>query len=614
MKKLFFLLQLLFSCFATFSQGKSNSTLAKVREEYSIGHQSGNPILVQKAVQDCQSLIKQFQKNNELKNLATAYTLFGQILVENGKFAESKEILSKALELSSKEFGNDADETLEAKKYLSWAFGYLGDANIELKYSEELLEAYKRNFTKYELAIADLYNTIGMNYGNRNNREMEREYFFNSQRMLQNYKPKNEEEKLEVQSLLMNVLNSLSLSFIGSFDYTNALVIARRSLQISEKIAPNNPERTATMVVVGRCIYALEKKCDSAIYYLNTALTLLEANNLKGSPMWLSYRSYKVNILARCGNTDDAKTVARNTVKTIMSIGTSPEEALSQLLILSQNTNAELTTMENQFKEKESVANQKQTKERYMFGGIFLILLLISGTSFGIYRNRQNKKEIEFQKKEIQMQNDLLKQRDVIRKRISKDMHDEIGAGLTHISMICLQGERDLVKQNPIEKPFLDKITSHSIMLSHNLKELIWATKPENDNFLSLCTEIRTYSNNFLENSNIILNLKITDDIDSFHTNPETNRNIYLIVKEGLNNIAKYSNATKVDIDFAVDTEQNFKLVIADNGKGFDLTGQTKGNGLENMKSRATSIKSGAFELKSEIGKGTIVTASGNLS
>lgn len=620
MKTLSLLLGLTFICFVASPQSNSNLDLNKVREQYTAGHQQGNPELVQSAVQGCQDLIATFKKNNDQKNLAKVYTLYGQILVENGKFPESKEVLIKAYDLSSKEFGANADETLEAKKYLSWAYGYLGDADMELKYSNELLESYKKDEAKNSLAIADLYNTIGMNYGLRNDRDKEREYLFNSQKMLENYKPKNEEESVQVQSLLMNVFNSLSLSFIESIDYKNAIVYARKSLDISQKIAPNSPERTPTMVVMARC-YTLEKQCDSAILYIDNALNLLEANNLKGSTMWLSYRSYKVNILGRCGKADEAKTTARGTIKTMLDKGVSPEEALSQLLILSQNTNAELNAMENKYKEKELIATQKQTKERFILFGIIFLLLLISGVGFAIYKNRQNKKEIEFQKKELafqkienQLQNDLLQQRNEIRKRISFDLHDEIGSGLTQISMLCMQGETDLKQQKVIEKTFLDKVTSESRTLSDNLSELIWAVRPDNDNLSSLCTKIRTYSNNFNENTNIAINLKISDDIDSFPTHPEANRNIYLILKEGLNNIAKHSKASKIEINFSVDTEKNFKLVIADNGKGFDTTIPTNRNGKDSLQNRATSIKNGRFDLKSEIGNGTTITAEGNLS
>ncbi|MEP7265199.1 MAG: tetratricopeptide repeat protein [Bacteroidota bacterium] len=606
--------------FAFATQNNSSTDLDKVHEQYNLGHQQGNPELVKKAIQDCNELVSAYHKNNDHKNLAKAYTLLGKILVENGKFSESKDILIKAFDLSNKEFGSDADETMEAKKYLSWAYGYLGDADMELMYSNELLETYKKNKAKYSLEIADLYNTIGMNYGSRNDRAKEREYLFNSQKMLEDYNPKNEEENLEVQTLLMNVLNSLSLSFIGSIDYKNAIIYAKNSLQISGRIAPNSPERTPTMVVMARC-YILERKCDSAIFYMDNALNLLEANNLKGSTMWLSYRSYKVNMLARCGNGDKANSEARNTIKILLAQGDTPEEALSQLLILSQNINAELTSMENNYREKEAIATQRQTKERFMLFGIICVLLLISGVGFGIYKNRQTKKEIEFQKKELafqkienQHQNDLLQQRNEIRKRISFDLHDEIGSGLTQISMMCFQCDADLKKQKPIEKTFLEKVSSESRTLSENLSELIWATMPDNDNLSSLFTKIRTYSNNFSENVNINLQLNISDTIEPYPTHPEANRNICLILKEGLNNIAKHSNADKIEIDFSVDTEKNFKLFIADNGKGFDTTIPTNRNGTKSLENRATSIKNGRFELKSEIGKGTFITAEGNLS
>lgn len=398
MKAFLIVLFLFIINFSAASQSYYNPELNKVKEQYTTGHQQGKPELVQSAVKGCQELIALYKKNYDQKNLAKTYTLFGQILVENGKFTEAKEVLINALDLSNKKFGSESDETLEAKKYLSWAYGYLGDADTELKYSKEILETYKRNEPLHVLDIADLYNTIGMNYGARNDGEKEREYLFNAQKMIENYKPKNEEESAKVQSLLMNIFNSLSLSFIGSIDYENAIVYARKSLQISEKIAPNSPERTPTMVVIARC-YTLEKKCDSAIFYINSALTLLESNQLKGSTMWLSYRSYKVNMLVRCGKVDEAKTEAGNTIKTLLAQGDSPEEALSQLLILSQNKNAELTTMENQYREKETIAAQKKAENeaeilrqktlRNNIAAAGAIIILTSFISFLFYKRKR---------------------------------------------------------------------------------------------------------------------------------------------------------------------------------------------------------------------------------
>jgi signal transduction histidine kinase len=591
----------------------SNSFCQSVQEVDSIrtiylnGRQNQNPEHVSQGIDGCKSLITRFKKSGNRKKLILAYTLYGQILVDNNtKLAEAKDNLENALLLSREEFKPESDEVFEIKKYLSWACGYLKDLDKELQYSNEMLSVLKKNEKANTLKIADLYNTIGLNYGLRKQRDKEQQYLFDSKRMLENFSSAQPGEKMESQLLLANVLNSLSLSYIGDIDYQNALRYARMSLAISATISPESPERTPTMVVMARC-YTLEKKCDSALHYINKALLLIEANGLQSTPMWLSYRSYKVNILSRCGLTDSANATARITIQRLLANGMLPDEALSQLMILSQHTNAELNKMEMDFNEKTALAEQKQTKERIIIGCVILFLIIAIVAGYIFYRYRQNKKEREFQQ-------NLIDQRNEIRTRISYDIHDEIGSGLTQMSIVCFQGEMALKNQKPIEKPFLDKILAQINSLNESLTELTWTIKPGNDNIDSLITRMRMYVNGYSENSSLEVNLRLPEEDLEFSTNPEANRNLFFILKEGLNNIAKHSMAKRVEIDFQVDKQMNFRFEIADDGRGFDTSAPTLRTGKVSLESRAKAIKNGTFQLQSEIGKGTRLIVEGNLS
>ncbi len=272
----------------------------------------------------------------------------------------------------------------------------------------------------------------------------------------------------------------------------------------------------------------------------------------------------------------------------------------------------EIVRKEQEFKrsiEKEQAdAKIRETEIRNKFLWFSLsFVVIIALLTFIFYKRQRDVKQ------KIEKQNALLKQGNEIRQRISRDLHDEIGAGLTQISMKSTRGKVDFKQQINVE-PSFDSIIDESIKLGKNLTGILWTTNPDNDNLESLLIKIRTYSNEFLENSNVNLHIEISDKIDSFPTNPEVNRNIYLILKEGLNNIVKHSEAKMVNIKFSVDDLKNFKLVIADNGKGFDTNTPTNRNGKKILEQRATSIKNGRIELKSEIGNGTTIIVEGNLS
>ena len=85
-----------------------------------------------------------------------------------------------------------------------------------------------------------------------------------------------------------------------------------------------------------------------------------------------------------------------------------------------------------------------------------------------------------------------------------------------------------------------------------------------------------------------------------------TRKNLYLIFKEALNNAAKYADCSAIDVDIKEDNGK-VKMVIKDNGKGFDLESAKQGNGLANMRQRAAQMK-GTLLIQSEKGSGTVIT------
>jgi signal transduction histidine kinase len=99
----------------------------------------------------------------------------------------------------------------------------------------------------------------------------------------------------------------------------------------------------------------------------------------------------------------------------------------------------------------------------------------------------------------------------------------------------------------------------------------------------------------------------IDEEAFSLFKGYEERKNILLVIKEAMNNIAKYSEASGAHIIFKRQDDKNVFLMIGDNGKGFDTTTAAKGNGLKNMQARVLSMK-GNFSLVSNPGKGTRIS------
>lgn len=208
---------------------------------------------------------------------------------------------------------------------------------------------------------------------------------------------------------------------------------------------------------------------------------------------------------------------------------------------------------------------------------------------------RKLKKEIEKLEREREMEKERI--------RISRDMHDEVGSSLTEIAIVS-----EIVKKN-IDKPdevvcHLNNISSQIAEIIDNISQIIWAINPKNDPLDNLIFYLRQFGKNYLGKANIKCNFETEDQIPDFHLSAEVRRNVFLVLKEALNNIVKHSGATEVLIRINV-RDSKMALEISDNGRGIEKKNGF-GNGLINMQKRIEDIN-GEFDLKSEVGSGTII-------
>jgi signal transduction histidine kinase len=137
------------------------------------------------------------------------------------------------------------------------------------------------------------------------------------------------------------------------------------------------------------------------------------------------------------------------------------------------------------------------------------------------------------------------------------------------------------------------------------MDDIIWAVNPANDKFQNLGLRIREYAIPLFESKNIKFQIHFSEQLSMLPLPMDIRRNVYLIAKEAVNNLVKYSECEEAEIEF---NEQNNLLLmtICDNGKGFDPIAPSSRNGLRNMRRRADQIKS-ILEITSEPGKGASI-------
>src|SRR6185295_14611636 len=153
------------------------------------------------------------------------------------------------------------------------------------------------------------------------------------------------------------------------------------------------------------------------------------------------------------------------------------------------------------------------------------------------------------------------------------------------------------------EKQLLEKISLQSKEAIDGMREIIWASNPANDNLKSMLGFMRQYIDRFFDGTSIRPVVNFPHDAGEVTLHPEVRRNLFLILKESLNNAVKYSGSDRIDIDFNSENE-NFQFKVKDYGKGLeDKNKDDFSNGLHNMQRRAEQIQS-LFRLISAPGQG----------
>jgi signal transduction histidine kinase len=201
----------------------------------------------------------------------------------------------------------------------------------------------------------------------------------------------------------------------------------------------------------------------------------------------------------------------------------------------------------------------------------------------------------------------LQKIRDIhrIRNRIASDLHDDLGATLSSISIMSELVNQQIKDQLPQASSLLEKIGSSSRNMIESVNDMVWAINPKNDSFENVIKRMRSFASEILSAKDIAFHFDFDKNLLRSKLKTDTRRNFYLVFKEAINNIAKYSFATNAFV-MLWNRENNFKMTIRDDGNGFDLNSVLRGNGLTNMQQRAAIMKA-KFNLESIPGKGTII-------
>ncbi|MCH5598343.1 tetratricopeptide repeat-containing sensor histidine kinase [Niabella ginsengisoli] len=528
------------------------------------------------------------------------YNSYGFFKRELSEYNESIGLHIKALELAKKQ--DNIHEEIKAYNNLGVAYRRMDDYNNALDYLMSGLKLSEKTGDDYSVTIA--LNSIGNIHLAQGNYRAAIDYF--QQCMPIAIKAKNE------RGIAINLQNMgecydrLSIEDSAKIYYNKALQYNQRRKD-NKGIAICYNSLGNLLQKKGRLKEALslyEKALPINIKIGDKIFIANSYNNIAGAH--LQNRDYlmakqmydsSLQISTAIGSVAEAKNAYQGLMKTAEAQNQFQQaytfsnlyKSLSDSIINIKNAQS-LRGKEVAYHQDKIALLEKDDRNKtiIMVGSLILFcLLLISGILYYLRnrlleRNRSLQRELE------------------IRSQIASDLHDDMGSSLSSIHIFSELLRR---KNGNDSQDLLTKIEANAKDTLEALDDIIWLVKPSNDKFSNLSMHIREFSIPLFESKDICFDIDFPDAISEAPLPMETRRNIFLIIKESVNNLVKYAECTEASIKASYDGS-DLCFIIKDNGKGFDPAKLTNRNGLKNLKARASQINA-EIQINAAPGKGT---------
>lgn len=202
----------------------------------------------------------------------------------------------------------------------------------------------------------------------------------------------------------------------------------------------------------------------------------------------------------------------------------------------------------------------------------------------------------------------VLHQKELIeqeRARIARDLHDQLGANLTQVTLLGEMAEAD--------KDLPDEVAQHAQQIcdtaretTNALDEIVWAVNPSNDTLEGLANYACKYAQDYFALAGVSYRAELPPNLPATPILPEVRHNVFLAFKEAVNNVVKHAHATEARVKLQLEPDK-FILSVTDNGRGLgDLSGKGLRNGMKNMRKRLADVR-GEFDIAPGANGGTVV-------
>ena len=521
------------------------------------------------------------KKINYVKGEAESYSNLSLIYYFQGKYEKDFFYSLKAISLFEK---------INDKEKLAIEYGELGyrmkkrDIKKAQKYMQKGMQlALKNNLQKPLLSIYNNYGVL---------KEMENQldsalYFYNKGLVIK--------EQIKDSIGIPYSLNNIAGVYLICKQYDKAKFNYQKALNIREK--NNDQIGVSENLSYFGDLYLAQKDYDKAIAFYQK--TVYKTSKFK----YIDLLQYSYKKLSECYELKGNSSLALLNFKKYSQFKDS---------LFNKETNSKIAELEIKFEtnKKEKLLLQKEIEvknSRSKLIAVSSLALFIGLIGFLIYRQQKLKnkqQQQEFQLKsaiaQIESQNQLHEQR----LSISRDLHDNIGAQLTFvISSVDNLKFGNQITDSKITNQ-LTKIGDFTKSTIIELRDTIWAMNTNEFTF----DDLRSRIFNFIEKAksvkeDIRFNFNVDDSIKDIKFSSIIGINLYRVIQEAVNNALKYSEATQIEVHVSNQNNQT-KIEIIDNGKGFDMKTVDLGNGIHNMRKRIEDV-GGKFDIISKPNQGT---------
>lgn len=568
-------------------------------------------------------LLKSISIQDSLKNyygLGLAYNNLGTIYKDLGDNQKSKNYHLKAL-----------DYRILAKDSLGIAYSYvniganlndLGDYKNGIKHLVKGLEILerKKDYPAMMLTLSNISSTylkiknftLATKYNDRalnlsleknNTNHLASIYQVRAELMMEQgeYASSLKTLKKALEFAELNKQNFLQIEIsanIGASNYhlkkyKEAKEFLTRAIQDSKENELSSIEFKSLCKLVD--ILVFEKKLDLATLKLKRAKEL--ATKLDSKKNYLTYYRCAINLAKAKNDTNfllksyDSYFIYRDSLMP-ENIHSSMSEASAKYETDRKEREIQLLNQQKRINELELKDKSSQIHNRNVSLVLISIIIVLAIIVLIFYIRRIQIKAKQKREKAIK------ETEENERSRIAKDIHDDLGSGLSKIRFITDSLEK--VKNEEEFKRKVSSINQTAYHLVDNMRDLIWTLNPENNTVENLLIRMREYISDYLDETQIECNVSIPNEIPIIKISNTASRNLFSTVKEALQNAVKHSNSK--ELRFQVLVEGNLlKIKIQDYGLGFEIQHIKPGNGLKNMKSRVESL-GGEFQLFNENG------------